>query len=104
MQLGILAALEQRITVRRHMTGMTSEETTGYLRHHLQLVGRSDPLFTDDATALIHQSSRGKPRAVNRLAIAALIAACTADTNLIDEASARSAVTETNHDTQPATP
>jgi len=104
MQLGILAALEQRITVRRNMTGMTSDETTGYLRHHLQLVGRSDPLFTDDATALIHQSSRGKPRAVNRLAIAALIAACTADTNLIDEASARSAVTETNHDTQPATP
>lgn len=104
MALGILAALEQRITVRRAMTGMTSEETAGYIRHHLQLAGRSDPLITDDAIALIHQSSRGKPRGVNRLAIAALIAACTAGKNLIDEASARSAVTETNHDIQPTTP
>ena len=86
------------------MTGMTSDETADYIRHHLQLAGRSDPLFTDDATALIHQSSRGKPRGVNRLAIAALIAACAAGKNLVDEASARSAVTETNHDTQPATP
>ncbi|HTQ22838.1 ExeA family protein, partial [Mycobacterium sp.] len=35
MALGILAALEQRITVRRTMTGMTSTETAGYIRHHL---------------------------------------------------------------------
>ena len=83
MALGILAALEQRITVRRTMTGMTSQETTDYVRHHVQLAGRSDPLFTDDATALI--------------------AACAANKNLVDEASARSAVTETNHDPQPAT-
>ena len=103
MQLGTLAALEQRITVRRHMTGMTSEETAGYIRHHLQLVGRADPLFTEDAINLIHTSGRGKPRNINRLAISALIAACTAGKNLVDEASARSAVTENTHDTQPAT-
>lgn len=104
MKLGTLAALEQRITVRRHMTGMTSEETAGYIHHHLQLAGRSDPLFTEDAIALIHTSSRGKPRSVNRLAISALIAACAAGKNLVDEASARSAVTDNTHDTQPATP
>jgi type II secretory pathway predicted ATPase ExeA len=104
MKLGALAALERRITVSRHMTGMTSQETAGYIRHHLQLAGRADPLFTEDAIALIHQSSRGKPRSVNRLAISALIAACAAGKNLIDEASARSALTETNHDPQPATP
>jgi type II secretory pathway predicted ATPase ExeA len=103
MALGILAALEQRITVRRTMTGMTSTETGDYIRHHLQLAGRSDPLLTDDATALIHDSSRGKPRAVNRLAIAALIATCTAGKNLVDETSARTAITETNNDPQPAT-
>ncbi|HEV7207801.1 MAG TPA: AAA family ATPase [Mycobacteriales bacterium] len=99
MKLGTLAALEQRITVRRHMTGMTSEETAGYIRHHLQLAGRTDPLFTEDAIALIHTSSRGKPRAINRLAISALIAACAAGKNLVDEASARSAVTENTTDT-----
>lgn len=103
MALGILAALEQRITVRRTMTGMTSNETGDYIRHHLHLAGRSDPLFTDDATALIHESSRGKPRAINRLAIAALIATCAAGKNLVDQTSARTAITETNHDPQPAT-
>lgn len=98
MKLGTLAALEQRITVRRHMTGMTAAETAGYLGHHLKLAGRSDALFTDDAIALIHQSGRGKPRAVNRLAISALIACCAAGKNLVDEASARSAITENSHD------
>ena len=69
---------------------MTSDETTGYVHHHLQLAGQSDPLFSDDATALIHESGRGKPRAVSRLALAALIAACAADKNLVDDTSARS--------------
>ena len=99
MKLGTLAALEQRITVRRHMTGMTGEETAGYIRHHLQLSGRADPLFTEDAIALIHTSGCGKPRAINRLAISALIAACAAGKNLVDESSARSAVTEHTSDT-----
>ncbi len=95
MRLGVLAALDQRITVRHHMTGMTADETAGYLRHHLALAGRSDPLFTEDAINLIHTSARGKPRSVNNLALAALIAARAHDKTLVDEASARSAITET---------
>jgi hypothetical protein len=43
MTLGTLAALKQRITVRRSMTGMTSDETASYIGHYLKLVGRSDP-------------------------------------------------------------
>ncbi len=98
MRLGVLAALDQRITVRHHMTGMTADETAAYMRHHLTLAGRSDPIFTDDAITLIHTTSRGNPRSVNNLAIAALIAARTQDKSLVDEASARSAITETtNH-------
>ena len=89
-----LAALDQRIAVRYHMNGMTLEETTSYLRHHLALAGRSDTLFSDDATALIHQTSRGYPRAVNNLAIHALLAAFAAGKTIVDESSARAAVTE----------
>jgi type II secretory pathway predicted ATPase ExeA len=51
---------------------MTPEETGSYLRHHLTLAGRSDTLFSDEATALIHHPSRGYPRAVNNLALQAL--------------------------------
>ena len=73
---------------------MTPAETAGYLRHHLTLAGRSDTLFSDDATALIHQTGRGLPRAVNNLAVQSLVAAFAADKNIVDESSARAAVTE----------
>jgi len=64
------------------------------LAHHLALAGRSDPLFSDDATALIHQVGRGTPRAVNNLAVQALVAAYAAGKAIVDESSARAAVTE----------
>lgn len=54
IKLGTIAALDQRITLRYAMTGMTNTETASYLAHHLKLAGRSDPLFSDDAAALIH--------------------------------------------------
>jgi len=94
IKLGTFAALDQRISLRYAMAGMTDTETAGYLTHHLKLVGRSDTLFSDDAVALIHQVSRGLPRAVNNLAIQALVAAYAANKAIVDEASARAAVVE----------
>ncbi len=94
IKLGVLAALDQRIAVRYHMPGMSLEETTSYLRHHLALAGRSDTLFAEDAVALIHQTSRGYPRAVNNLALQALLAAFAANKSIVDESSARTAITE----------
>ena len=81
---------------------MTNQETTDYIHHHLKIAGRTDPLFTDDAITLIHTTSRGKPRTTNRLAISALIATCATNKHLIDETSARSAITE-HTDTQTTT-
>jgi type II secretory pathway predicted ATPase ExeA len=43
---------------------------------------------------LIHQTSRGYPRAVNNLAVQALIAAFASDKTIVDESSARTAVAE----------
>jgi type II secretory pathway predicted ATPase ExeA len=80
-------------TALRHAP-MTAEETASYLRHHLALAGRSDTLFSDDATALIHQTSRGYPRAVNNIALQALVAAFAADKAIVDEKSARTTVAE----------
>jgi type II secretory pathway predicted ATPase ExeA len=51
-------------------------------------------LFSDDAVALIHQTSRGYPRAVNNLAVQALVAAFAADKAIVDESSTRAAVAE----------
>ncbi len=94
IKLGTFAALDQRIGLRYAMTGRTDTETASYLAHHLKLAGRSDTLFSDDATALIHQISRGLPRAVNNLAVQALVAAYATNKAIVDESSARAAVAE----------
>ncbi|WKK21930.1 AAA family ATPase (plasmid) [Streptomyces olivoreticuli] len=94
IKLGVLAALDQRIQVRYNMPPMNREETASYLAHHLALAGRSDTLFTDDAITLIHDSARGYPRAVNNLAVQALLSAYAEGNPIVDETSARAAVAE----------
>jgi type II secretory pathway predicted ATPase ExeA len=80
------------------MPSMSDVETASYIAHHLALAGRSDTMFSDDATALIHQVARGLPRAVNNLAVQALVAAYATKKSIVDEASARAAVTEITAD------
>jgi len=94
IKLGTFAALDQRISLRYAMPPMTAIETAGYITQHLKLAGRADTMFSDDATALIHQVSRGLPRAVNNLALQALVAAYATKKAVVDESSARAAITE----------
>ncbi|MGH9156486.1 MAG: ExeA family protein [Acidimicrobiales bacterium] len=93
---GTMAALDQRITLRVHMEGMDLAETLAYVRHHLGLCGRADPLFSDDAVAVVHHASRGLPRAVNNLALQSLVATFAADKAIVDQAAAKMAVVEVN--------
>jgi type II secretory pathway predicted ATPase ExeA len=97
IKLGQFAALDQRIALRYAITGMDQAETAGYLAHHLKLAGRADTLISDDAAALIHATARGLPRAVNNLALQALVAAYAAGKAIVDE-SARAAVAEVTAD------
>ena len=98
IKLGAFAALDQRIALRYAMPGMEAAETKTYLAHHLALAGRSDTLFSDDAVALIHHTARGLPRAVNNLAIQALIATYATNKSIVDESSARAAIAEVTTD------
>jgi type II secretory pathway predicted ATPase ExeA len=75
------------------MKGMTPDETASYIRHHLEAAGRTADLFTDDAITQIH-AARGKPRTVNNICLAALIATAGAGKSLVDHAAARAAITE----------
>jgi type II secretory pathway predicted ATPase ExeA len=75
------------------MKGMTPDETAGYIRHHLQAAGRTADLSNDDAVTQIHKAARGKPRTVNNICLAALIAT-PGGKNLVDQAAARAAVAE----------
>lgn len=91
---GMMAALDQRITLRVHIEGMDLAEVLAYIRHHLGLAGRTDPLFSDDAVAVIAHAARGLPRAVNNLALQALVATFTQDKAIVDQAAAKMAVIE----------
>lgn len=65
--------LNQRITLRYHMAGLTSdEEARDYVLHHLKVAGRSDPLFEESAYQLLRQLGQGLPRKVGNLACAAM--------------------------------
>jgi len=94
LRTGTFTALDQRVAVRYAIGGLDAKETTSYVQHHLALAGRSDTLFSDDAVELIHDTSRGLPRLINNLALAALIAAFTQGKAIVDESSARAAVAE----------
>ncbi len=95
LRLGVLAALDQRIAVRYALAGMTATETGDYISHHLKIAGRADTLFSTDAITLIHNASRGYPRAINNLAVNALTATFARNQTIVDEKAARTAISET---------
>jgi len=94
LKLAVLSALDQRITTRYTITGMTPTETTTYVKTHLAWAGRTDTLFSDDALTDIHHAARGYPRAINTLALAAMLAAYTDDKAIIDRDSATKAIAD----------
>ena len=98
LRLGVFAALDQRLALRFQIAGMDLAESLGYLRHHLALAGRDEPLIADDAAARLHRFSNGLPRALNNAATAALMAAASEGKDLVDDACARRAVTELSHE------
>lgn len=65
--------LNQRITLRYHMAGITDdEEAHQYIHHQMKLAGRSDPLFEDQAVLMIKQLGQGLPRKMGNIALNAL--------------------------------
>ena len=67
--------LNQRITLRYHMAGLSLDETKSYLQHHLKISGRIDPLFEEPSFEVIQQLSLGLPRRINNLARGAMTVA-----------------------------
>jgi type II secretory pathway predicted ATPase ExeA len=98
LRMGTFAALDQRIATRFSLKAMDIGESSAYLKHHLSLAGREEPLFADDAIARLHRVANGLPRALNNAATAALIAAAADGKDLVDDACAKKAVAELTRD------
>lgn len=61
-------AFNQRINLKFGLTPLTRQETSDYILHHLQLAGRTEPIFDHSAIDVIHQNTSGTPRVINTLA------------------------------------
>ena len=98
LRMGDFASLDQRILTRYTLPPMDLTESLLYIKHHLAVAGRAQPLFADDAVARLHQAANGLPRALNNLALAALMAAAAEGRDLVDDTCAKRAVVEMTRD------
>jgi putative secretion ATPase (PEP-CTERM system associated) len=68
LQSPAMEQLRQRVIASCHLGPMDGAETEAYIVHRLQTAGwRSDPSFSADAFAAIHQFTGGIPRKINIL-------------------------------------
>jgi len=80
-----LTQLRQRIAVLSNLYSLSAEETANYVQHRLRAAGAAgDPIFTDEALALIAGCSQGTPRKINNLCFDALALACSEGRRTID--------------------
>lgn len=63
-----MSQLRQRVIATYHLGPLDVAECKAYIEHRLHTVGwRNDPAITDEAFALIHQTTEGIPRKINSL-------------------------------------
>lgn len=68
-----LSQLLQRISIISRLEPFTTSETADYINHRLTLAEyHGDPIFTDDAIAMIARHSHGVPRVINGICFNAL--------------------------------
>lgn len=76
--------LEQRIAVKAHLDSLSFEDTKGYVLHRLNVGGRSEPVFTDQALETIFDRAGGIPRRINRLCDVCLLSGFAKNLKVID--------------------
>lgn len=92
-----LRQLNQRITVRFHLTPMEQADTDAYLQHRIRTAAAGNAaaaVFTAAAVKRLHRFSGGLPRLINAAADRALLIAFNQDTREIDGTIARKAITD----------
>ena len=86
--------LASRVVGRSHLRGLKLKDMNGYIKHHLEIAGVKEQLFSDEAIRAIHQGSGGLLRKANILARGSLIAAASENIRFISPEHVRIASTE----------
>ena len=84
MRLRSLRAIDQRINVRFHLSGLSEEETKDYIFHSLRKAGGTYMFFSEDAIKAIYLHSKGIPRIINSICTDCLVDAMTREQHTID--------------------
>ena len=85
-------ALAQRVVVRVRLRPLSDSEVALFLDKHMRASGAKSILFDPDAVVLLFQHSRGIPRLIQNLALAALLAAATGGKKTVDADSVQQAL------------
>ncbi|MFQ5559984.1 MAG: ExeA family protein [Nitrospinota bacterium] len=67
-----MTALRRRIVISVSLEGLTRDEITPYLKHHIQIAGGPDGIFYEQAADFIFNQSRGVLRLINNIALSAM--------------------------------
>jgi len=87
-------ALSQRLGVRLRLRPLSESEVPLFLDRHLKAAGLKKSCFDPDAVAVVFHHSRGIPRLVQNIALAAMTAAMTAGKKIVDAPAVQQAVVD----------
>lgn len=93
--------LRQRIAIWCKTRQLTPDQTDSYIAERLQIAGATQPIFTPEATQLVHRYSKGIPRVINLICENALIGAYAEQIKLIPGRIVESVSLEFDLDEQP---
>lgn len=82
--------LRQRVIAACHIGPLDAQETGGYIRHRLGMVGwRGDPAVTPEAVEAVHEASGGIPRRINLVCDRVLLSGLLAEDRSFSAATVR---------------
>jgi type II secretory pathway predicted ATPase ExeA len=81
-----MQALNQRIVLRAHLSGLAQDEVKAYVKHQLDAAGHAGDIFSDDVISEIFQQARGLPRLINTLCYQCLFEIYTQNKDFVDVA------------------
>jgi len=87
LKLSDLRQLNQRVSIRFHMTSLNRNELEGYINHRLKIASMDNsisPQCTSEAMDMVYEHSNGIPRMINILCDRALLSGYTNETFIIN--------------------
>ncbi len=84
MEFAVLEPLNQRVSIRYHMPGLSAEQTRQYITHQLKLAGAHEPILDDAAMDAVHEVSFGLPRKIGAITEQALTYAMFSEKRTVD--------------------